>query len=115
MKQQGRPLLMIGSRIVARYKRGARTQAIKDYLAEKPAAGPNEVVNALAEKGIKVSVGLVSNIKYGSRAKGAKGKKKARAGGPITVDQLVEIKRLADSFGGVENAQKALETLRKLR
>lgn len=35
--------------------------------------------------------------------------------GALTVDQLVEVKRLADSIGGIEHVRTALEMLDMLR
>lgn len=52
---------------MAAVQRGARSQAIRDYLTVNPQAGPNEITAALKAKGISVSPGLISSIKYGKR------------------------------------------------
>ncbi len=66
-------------------KKKARTnlsQSIRDYLQANPDATPNQIVEALAKKGVKVSPGLASNIKYtsGLSAKKKTGKKKRTTG-----------------------------------
>ncbi len=119
-------------------ERGARSQAIRDYFRENHKATVNEVVEALKARGITVKPGLVSNVKYGMKAR-----KKARrksgatvtlaaaaanhAGSPkrgsaahastrgISGDDLIEAKKLADQLGGVEKARQALELLSQLR
>lgn len=59
--------------------RGAKSQAVRDYLAHhKKASGP-EVVASLAEKGIKVSLPMVYNLK--ARRRMGKRRSKARAEG----------------------------------
>jgi hypothetical protein len=63
---------------MAKAERGARTQAIKQYLKEHPKAGPKEVVTTLKAQGMVVSAGLVAGIKYGKR--GAKKSRPASRG-----------------------------------
>lgn len=99
--------------------RGARSQAIRDYLAANPKASPNDVVAGLKEKGVTVKAGLVSAIKYKKTAKGVK-RKLRKSGrkvsvGSVTVDALIIAKQLVDAAGGMEEAKKALETLEQLR
>jgi len=107
---------------MARMKRGARSQAVRDYLAEYPQASPKEIVEGLKARGIKVKVTLVNSIKYKKPAKG--GRRRApsmrvaarKAGGTqVTIDQLLEVKRLADSLGGVDHLRKAMEVLEQFR
>ena len=40
-----------------------KSQAIRDYFKANPKAKAQEVVDALAKKGITVTVGLVNNVK----------------------------------------------------
>jgi hypothetical protein len=105
-----------------RVKRGQRSQAIRDYLSTHPSAGPKDVIAALKEQGVSVTVGLVSNVKYGGK------KKKSRRGramtvraaarrtrtGSLSVDQLLEVKRFANSIGGAEQLCQALAMLEQL-
>jgi hypothetical protein len=62
--------------------RNSLSQKIRDHLQANPGATPNQIVEALANQGIKVSPGLASNVKYTS-GPGAKKKaaKKKRANG----------------------------------
>src|SRR5262245_50517697 len=96
---------------MARMKRGAKSQAVRDYLAANPGAGAKAIVAGLAEKGIKVKVTLVNSIKYKKPSKRGKTRRRrmmsmqaaARrtpANGSLSVEQLIEVKRLADSLGG---------------
>ena len=106
--------------IMARLKRGEKTKAARDYLAAHPEASPKEIVAGLAEQGMKVKIGLANSIKYNKR-----GKKKRRgtavrvaarrSNGQITVEQLVQVKQLADSLGGVAHIREALDALDMLR
>ena len=67
--------------------------------------------------------GLVGAIKYGTRGKGKKRGRQSKngrvaSGAPgkaVSVDQFVEVKKLADSLGGAEQVRAALETLEQLR
>jgi hypothetical protein len=102
--------------------RGAKSQAVRDYLSENPQASPKEVVDGLKAKGVKVKVTLVNSIKYKKPSK--TGRRRApslrlaarrSSGAAVTVGQLLEVKRLADSLGGAEQVRRALETLEKLR
>jgi hypothetical protein len=107
---------------MARMKRGAKSQAVRDYLSENPQASPKEVVEGLQVKGVKVKVTLVNSIKYKKPSK--TGRRRApshrmavrrSSGVAVTVEHLLDVKRLADSLGGAEHVRHALETLEQLR
>lgn len=103
----------------------SKSQHIRDYLQEKPDATPNQIVDALKAKGITASVGLASNVKYtsGYRSKGGRKRKRVlrrkpgrrAAGTQLTVQQLVEVKKLAGQLGGIEQARNALDALATLQ
>ena len=100
-------------------ERGTRSAAVRDYLSENPSASPKTVVAALKEKGIEVSEGLVSVIKYRKPA-GTSGRRGRRAfslgaNGDISANVLLEVKRVVDALGGIEKAREALSTLEQLR
>lgn len=44
--------------------RGTNSQSIRDYLHEHPGSTTREVIEGLAEQGIKVSGNLVANVKH---------------------------------------------------
>jgi hypothetical protein len=100
---------------------GNKSAAIREYLQTNPAAGPTEVVNALAEKKVTVTPTLVSNVKarlekgLTGRKPGRPGRKPRSLGGSVSVAALVEAKRFADQVGSVQVAQEALATLSRLR
>jgi hypothetical protein len=103
-------------------KRGARSQAVRTYLEEFPQASPKQIVDGLRARGIKVKVTLVNSIKYKKPSKVGRrrapslrvaARKAGRA--ELTVEQLLECKRLVDSLGGVEHVRKAVEMLEQLR
>jgi|SRR5579872_962685 len=107
---------------MARMKRGARTQLVRNYLAEHPDASPKMVVEGLKERGIKVKITLVNGIKYktakpGKRRRAAAVRIAARKTHSFgsAFEQLIEVKRLADSLGGIENVRHALDMLEQLR
>jgi hypothetical protein len=111
-------------------RESSKSQAVRDYLAKNPDAGPKQVVEDLAAKGIKVSRSLASVVKYKSRPKRkATKKRKVRRrrmttavaarrttrASHLTADDLLEAKKLVDSLGGIDEARRALEALDQLR
>ena len=50
--------------------RGDRSRKIREYFIDNPNAKPKEVINALSQEGIDVSIGLVSSIKTSLKQKG---------------------------------------------
>jgi hypothetical protein len=107
---------------MARLKRGAKTQAVRDYLAQHPEANPQAVVDGLQAKGMKVKITLVNGIKYKKAAK--RGKRRAltvhaaarrTAAKGMTFDQLLSVKQLADSMGGPDQLREALDALAQLQ
>lgn len=96
-----------------------RSQAIRDYLAKNAKASANEIKEALAKEGIKVSDSLISAVKY-KKPKGKRGKKRGRPagaasnGGAISIDSLLAAKKMVDQLGGLAAAEKLLAVLRKL-
>ena len=109
-------------RVAARMKRGEKTQAVRDYLAEHPEANRKAVVEGLKAKGIKVKITLVSSLMYKQASKPSRrrapsvqaaARKTATTG--VSIEQLLEVKRFADSFGGADQVRQALDTLEQLR
>jgi hypothetical protein len=109
---------------MARYKRGARSQAVRDYLAANPTASPKEVVEGLREQGVKVKVTLVNSIKYKKPSGKRRGRRamtisaaarRAPANGNVTFDQLLGVKWLVDSLGGADQVRQALDALAQLQ
>ena len=98
---------------MARMKRGKKTQVIREYLAAHPTEGPAAVVAGLKAQGITVKPGLVSAVKYGKvRSKSVRvAARRTSRNSSITVEQLLEVKKLADSIGGSEQLRSALDAL----
>jgi hypothetical protein len=101
------------------------SELIRQFIARHPAAMPKEIELGLKQEGVKVSSGLISNVKYGSRKKTVRRRATAAPAariaarkipsGSVTVEQLLEVKRFADSLGGVVHVRTALDTLEQLR
>lgn len=106
------------------------TQAIQEYLRAHPHAGPKQIREDLSEKGISVSASLVSAVKYRtgrhaprpaarSAARRMRGRAAAgRRGGTtssVTLEQLLEVKRIADGMGGTSALREALDALEQFR
>jgi hypothetical protein len=102
------------------------SESIRDYMRRYPHAKPNEVRAGLRKEGVKVSRGLISNVKFRVGQQAATpavrvaarkmSTRKVRAGkSPVTVEQLKEVRRLIDEFGGAGQLRQALETLEQLR
>jgi arginine repressor len=101
------------------------SESIRRYIAKNRKAGPKEIEAGLKAEGIQVSMALISAVKY---AKGKKAGKKKRARTPmvhaaaratpstvVTFEQLIEVKRLADSLGGADHIRAALDALAQLQ
>ena len=108
---------------MAKLKRGAKTQAVRDYLAEHPEANPQAVVEGLQAKGMKVKLTLVRSILYKKPSKPGRRRRsivvraaarKTRATG-VSIEQLIEVKRFADSIGGPDKLRQALTTLEQFQ
>jgi hypothetical protein len=112
--------------VVANGKPVSNSELIRRFIAKHPRAMPKEIGLGLREEGIVVSSGLISNVKYGSRNK--KGRRRAApipaarsaarktlSTTSVTIDHLLEVKRLADSLGGVSQIRMALDTLDQLQ
>lgn len=70
-----------------------KSEMVREYLRSNPAAGTNEVIDALGQKGIEVSQALVSGVrKREERGPGNKSR------GAITVDELATINSLIERF-----------------
>lgn len=96
---------------------GSKAQAIRDEFASQgPSARPRDIIAALKAKGITVSSAQVSNLKAskGKRGPGRKSAGRHSGNGMISLATLVEVKKLADRLGGVENARHALDALAQL-
>ena len=107
---------------MARYKRGAKTQAVRDYIAEYPDANPKAIVEGLGAQGMKVKITLVNGIKYNkSRRVGKRRSPVAHAAARrtslrgVTIEQILEVKLFADSLGGADQLRHALDMLEQLR
>ena len=95
--------------------RGAKSQAVRDYLKANKNAKGLEVVAALAEKGIKVSLPMVYNLK--ARKRMGKRRRKAQAAGQdvgVSLTHLLAAKKLVNEVGGVEQALSAVQAWAKL-
>lgn len=70
-----------------------------------------------------VKPGLVSAVKYGKKNRKRSARlpsvrvaaRRTANNGSITVEQLIEVKKLADSIGGAEQVRSALDALEQLR
>jgi hypothetical protein len=110
---------------MARMKRGAKTQAVREYITANPDANPKAIVDGLKAQGITIKIGLANSVKYSKRGKSRtfrRGRRPAMQTAArrtfstaMTVDQLVEVKRLADSLGGIGAIRQALEVLEQLQ
>jgi hypothetical protein len=111
----------------SRNRRGAKSQAIRAYLAQHPDAPAADVVSALKGQGIKVTPAFVYTLRSKSMRKprkarrkritavSGKGASRALARDRLTADQLLATKALADRLGGIASLRAALDILERLR
>lgn len=110
---------------MAKLKRGEKTRAVREYIAGNPEASPKAIVAGLAATGMKIKLGLANSLKYGRRKPGRRKAPSVRVAarksgrhatnGAVTVAQLIELKRFADSLGGLDHVRTALDALQQLR
>jgi len=103
-----------------RSRSGTQSESIRAYLMAHPSAKPKEIRLALAEQGMKVGTGLISNVKHNFMKNGGKTPSvrvaaRRTAAVAVTVPQLMEVRRLAVSLGGLTQLQRAIETLEQLQ
>ena len=83
---------------------GSKSSAIRDYITSNPNAKPKEILTALKARGIDVSVGLVSVVKYAKPKSGMKKpgrpKKAASTISDLSADQLLAAKGVIPLRGG---------------
>ena len=111
-----------------------RSAAIRNYQAKNPGASAKEVVSALVMQGIAVTEHFVYNVKSNNKARKKAAKKivvvkkkrvarkkatRKKVNRPsvsaLSVNDLLEAKKLVDKLGSVDGARKAIETLEQLR
>ncbi len=101
-----------------------KSAAIRDYLDKDPKAKPLEIVSALSDKGVDVTASFVSNVKSKIKKSGRRRKRRATASASsngrssaqtTSVTALVGAKKFAEQSGGIDEAQKALDILKKLQ
>jgi hypothetical protein len=120
--------MKIKKRATSPARRGGRaklsgSEAIRRLLAKKPDSGPKAIRETLARKGITVSPGLVSfvkfNFKKGGRSQAAKtpavrAAVRKTAAPQISFEQLIEVKKVSAALGGADQLRQALDMLAQL-
>jgi hypothetical protein len=104
-------------------KQETKSEAIRQYLRSarsSKARLPQAVTAALAEQGVSVTTGLVSQVKLSMKKKDGQPKRsyrrKTQYEYEITVDHLVAAKSFLAEMGGDPDAAKAaLDALSKLQ
>jgi hypothetical protein len=101
-----------------------KSQAIREMIEKmgRQDAAPKAVAEALAGQGLKVTTGLVSNIKFAMK-KGKKGRKRGRSPGrkpsanreAISLENLLAAKKLVEQLGSLDAATAAIGALAKLQ
>ena len=102
-----------------------KSASIREYLAKNPDANPKRIVEDLKAKGIDVSLGLANVVKYSSGKKAGRRKKLVRrvgrpagtgnGAGAVTLENLLETKKLVNQLGGADKVRRALDILEQLR
>ena len=99
------------------------SESIRRMLAKNPGSGPKEIREKLAKKGINVSSGLISFVKFNFKNSAQAAALKApvvqsaarkTALPQIGFEQLIEVKKVADLLGGAEQLRQALDMLAQL-
>lgn len=100
-----------------------RSQAVRDYLTEKPDSTAKEVLAALSEKGIKATTALVYKVKGGMAERKKRKKRVAKAAMAATpnsngtlaradaITMIREVKALAQKAGGYAKLKELVDAL----
>ena len=103
---------------MARSKDGVnKSQEIRNALKENPSAKSNEIVAALAAKGIKVASSLVYMVKSQMRRKKQRQKREQaattskRTGIANPVDLIIRVKALAGEAGGIRKLKQLVDVM----
>lgn len=103
-----------------------KSQQIRDYVTANRNASAKEVVDALKQKGIKVSAPMVANVKSkagltrGKRGRppksgvASKSKKRVQNGTDVALETLIDAKRFVAKVGSAQKAVDVIRTLEKL-
>lgn len=115
-----------------------KSQAIRDYYTANPSAKPMEVAEAMNAQGIEVNAQFVSTVKSNSKKSKKTGRRGRPAGvsatpsssatkagrpaaakapaatGEVSLDALINAKKLVEEMGGAENARNAITVLEQL-
>lgn len=102
-------------------KSPGKAATIRQYMKDNPKAGPQAVAAALKEQGIVCTPAYVSTIKSLARKRGRKRGRKAGVAAAVatpveglSINLLVQAKKLASQLGGVAQAKAAIDALAKL-
>ena len=93
--------------------RGARSAAVREFVAKNPTATVKEVVEGIAKTGLNVSEGLVNVLKY-KKARKKRVIKNASTHG-VDIKQLIAVKKLIDELGGMDQMRFAMTALEQLQ
>jgi len=74
---------------MAKSRDGSKSQAISEYLASNKDASPKQIVEGLKEKGIEVSFGLASAVKYKHPGKKKTSARKAKRVAAVKTEPAV--------------------------
>ena len=102
-----------------RSQRATRNGNIKGFLSANPDDGPEALAAALAAQGIELKFGLPSAVKPGrdkrsSRPAVRAATQRRSSRNSITIEELMEVKKVADSIGGAARLRSVLDTLEQL-
>jgi hypothetical protein len=95
----------------------SKADAIRDHLAKYPSAKTKDVVDGLAEKGIKVSAAHVYMINNKGKQKKRKANRiaatesAAKAGMSNPIEVVTRVRALANDLGGYRELKKLVDIL----
>jgi hypothetical protein len=100
-------------------------ELIRHFMARHPAAGPTAIEAGLMAEGIKVTWGLINDVKHRLGKEPGKKRKKRNAvqqvaarvtpSSPVSIEQLIEVKRFVNALGGADQVRRALDMLEQLQ
>jgi hypothetical protein len=99
---------------MAKKEKVNKTQAVREYFKANPKAKNQEVVNALAKKGIEISANYVGNIKA-THNKRRRAMRKVVTKGGVGIPEVKAALAFLKVMGSVAKATQALAVAQEIR
>ena len=93
-----------------------KSQSIRDHLKANPSDMPKQIIAALAKQGIKLSNGLVANVKYTKKKTGKRTVLRRKPGAQtVDIGALQAAAKFVATVGDADTAVAAVKQVQSLQ